>query len=105
MISTKNRGFSSLFLQSLFFAQQYNQQIAQLKQQLRTTEELISDINAQIKYSKTLIDVDGKLMETGDAKIADFVIAINNYLNAKNLLNQNNVSRLQLINQLNYWNR
>jgi len=88
-----------------FFAQQYNQQITQLKQQLRRTEELITDIDAQIKYSQTLIDVNGKLMETGDAKIADFVIAINNYLNAKNLLNQNNVSRLQLINQLNYWNR
>jgi hypothetical protein len=44
-------------------------------------------------------------METGDAKITDFVIAINNYLSAKNLLTQNNINRMQIMNQLNYWNR
>jgi hypothetical protein len=45
------------------------------------------------------------LLETGDARIADLVIALNNYLTAKNLLTQNTVSRLQIINQINYWNR
>jgi len=30
---------------------------------------------------------------------------VNNYLAAKNLLTQNNISRMQIINQLNYWNR
>jgi len=88
-----------------FFARQYDQQIAQLKQQLNATESLIADINDQIKYSEGLINVNGKLLETGDAKIADFVIAINNYLSAKNLLTQNNINRMQIINQLNYWNR
>ncbi len=88
-----------------FFTRQYDQQIAQLKQQLAATESLIGDINDQIKYAEGLIDVNGKLLETGDAKIADFVIAINNYLSAKNLLTQNNINRMQIINQINYWNR
>ena len=88
-----------------FFTRQYDQQIAQLKQQLAATESLISDINDQIKYAEGLINVNGKLLETGDAKIADFVIAINNYLSAKNLLTQNNINRMQIINQINYWNR
>ncbi len=88
-----------------FFGRQYSQQIAMLRQQLAGTDSLISDINEQIKYSDALIKVNGKLLETGDAKIPDFVIAINNYLTAKNLLTQNNISRMQIINQLNYWNR
>lgn len=88
-----------------FFSRQYNQQIGQLTRQLAATESLISDINEQIKYAEGLIKVNGKLIETGDAKISDYVIAINNYLTAKNLLTQNNISRMQIINQLNYWNR
>jgi len=88
-----------------FYKKQYSQQIAQLSQQLKGTEELIGDINQQIKYAEGLINVNVKLLETGDAKIADLVIALNNYLTAKNLLIQNNVSRLQIINQINYWNR
>jgi outer membrane protein TolC len=88
-----------------FYKKQYSQQVAQLMQQLKATEELISDINNQIKYAEGLINVNAKLLETGDAKIADLIIALNNYLTAKNLLTQNNVGRLQIINQINYWNR
>lgn len=88
-----------------FFTKQYDQQIAQLRQQLQATEELIGQINEQVKYSQTLIDVNGKLLGTGDARIADYIIALSNYLSARNLLTQNNITRLQIINQINYWNR
>jgi len=88
-----------------FYTSQYYQQINQLKQQLRQTETLIGDINNQIRYSEGLIQVNKKLLETGDAKIPDLIIALNNYLTAKSLLTQNKVSRLQIINQINYWNR
>ncbi|HEX9513280.1 MAG TPA: TolC family protein [Puia sp.] len=88
-----------------FFTRQYNQQIAQLSQQLKATEDLIGQINEQVKYSEALIDVNGKLLGTGDAKIADYILALSNYLNAKNLLTQNSITRLQIINQINYWNR
>ena len=88
-----------------FFTSQYNQQLAQLSQQLKATEDLITQITDQIRYSETLIDVNGKLLGSGDAKIADYILALSNYLNAKNLLTQNNITRLQIINQINYWNR
>lgn len=88
-----------------FFTRQYNQQIAQLTQQLKATENLIGQINEQVRYSQTLIEVNGKLLGTGDAKIADYILALSNFLNAKNLLTQNNITRLQIINQINYWNR
>ncbi|MFT3933623.1 MAG: TolC family protein [Chitinophagaceae bacterium] len=88
-----------------FFTAQYNQQVAQLLQQLNATSSLIGDIEHQIKYAEGLINVNMRLLETGDVKIADLVIAVNNYLTAKNLLTQNNTSKLQIINQINYWNR
>ena len=88
-----------------FFIRQYNQQIAQLQQQISGNESLIRQINEQLKYSERLITVDFELMQTGDLRVADLVLAINNYLSAKYLLTQTNISRLQLINQLNYWNR
>ena len=88
-----------------FFQKQYNQQVAQLMQQLHSTDALLTQINGQIKYAESLISVNGKLLETGDAKIADYIIALNTYMTAKNLLTQNNISRLQIINQINYWNR
>jgi outer membrane protein TolC len=88
-----------------FYTNQYYQQIYQLKQQLQQTEALIGDIQNQIKYAEGLIQANTRLLETGDAKIAELIIAQNNYLMAKNLLTQNKVSRLQIINQINYWNR
>jgi outer membrane protein TolC len=87
-----------------FFTQQYQQQVNQLIQQLQATQELHTKITKQIKFTEGLINVDSKLLQTGDITIADYVIAINNYLNTQFMLRQVNVSRLQLINQLNYWN-
>lgn len=87
-----------------FFTRQYQQQVNQLIQQLQGTQELKAKITTQIKFTEGLINVDSKLLQTGDITIADYVIAINNYLNTQYMLRQVNVSRLQLINQINYWN-
>ena len=64
---------------------------------------MIGEINGQIKYANALVDVNGKLLEKGDARITDVILAINTYMTARNLLNQNYISRLQIINQINYW--
>ena len=88
-----------------FFISQYQQQITQLNLQLTATEDLITDINNQLKYIQALIDVDVKLFGSGEMKITDYILTLNNYINAKNLITQNKISRLQIINQLNYWNR
>ncbi|MEO6220836.1 MAG: TolC family protein [Ginsengibacter sp.] len=88
-----------------FFQRQYYQQIAQLQQQLSLIQSLESSINDQIKFLETLIEANGKLLETGDIKVTDYIVALNNYIIAKNLLVQNKVSRYQIINRLNYWNK
>ena len=86
-----------------FFTQQYTQQVMQLRRQIADYDTLIADIEEQFKYSESLINVNAKLLQTGDLKMADLILAINNYLSIKYLLTQNMISRLQLINQLNYW--
>ncbi len=88
-----------------FYTRQYHQQIDQLNQQIAETEKLFAQIDEQIKYDETLIKVDTELMQTGDLKIADLILAVNNYLTVKNLFTQTTINRLQLINQLNYWNK
>jgi outer membrane protein TolC len=88
-----------------YFKTQYSQQIAQLFQQLHATEQLVQQSNNQIKYAETLIEANQKLLETGDAHMADYILAIGNYLNAKNTITINSINQLQIINQINYWNR
>jgi hypothetical protein len=66
---------------------------------------LIDQINKQIKYTETLIGVNEKLLATGDIRLTDFILTLNNYFNAKNLVTQNYISRLKIVSQLNYWGR
>jgi len=88
-----------------YFKSQFQQQIALLTQQLHSVEQLIQEYNAQIKYSQTLIEANRKLLQTGDVIMPTYILAISNYLNAKNLITQNTITKLQIINQINYWNR
>jgi len=88
-----------------FFKTQYEQQLAQLFQQLQSTQQLINQATPQVKYTETLIEANRKLLETGDVHMADYILAIGNYLSAKNIITQNTTNKLQIINQVNYWNR
>ena len=88
-----------------FFLNQYNQQVAQLYVQLRGTDELFDKIKQQVRYSKTLVEAYEKLLQTSDIKVIDFVTAISNYVNAQNSYRQNFISRLKIMNQINYWNQ
>ncbi|MES2377756.1 MAG: TolC family protein [Bacteroidota bacterium] len=88
-----------------FFDKQYRQQLAQLNQQIAENDALLTQVTDQMKYIESLIKVDTQLLQTGDLKIADLILAINNYLSVKNLFTQTTITGLQLINQLNYWNK
>ena len=88
-----------------FFLRQHDQQIMQLIQQLNATSRLIEQIDKQIRYTETLITVNEKLLATGDIRLVDFIITLDNYVTAKSLVTQNYISRLKIINQLNYWSR
>lgn len=87
-----------------FYVNQYRMQWLQLQQQVRAIDLLVGKINHQIEYAHTLIIANGKLLQTGDITLRDYVNAVNNYLAAQNLLTQNNISRLRILSQLSYWN-
>jgi DNA polymerase III psi subunit len=74
-------------------------------QQLNATEQLINQISKQINYTETLITVNEKLLASGDIRLTDFILSLNNYFAAKNMVTQNYISRLKIINQLNYWEK
>lgn len=88
-----------------FYTAQYQQQIAQLTQQLQTTHQIINETNEQLKYVHTLMNANKKLLITGDVRIADYIIAISNYLNAQNTITQNIIKQFQILTQINYWNK
>jgi outer membrane protein TolC len=86
-----------------FYHKQLNQQIAMLTQQLDGTSGLINKINDRLKTVRLLVDANKKLLNTGDVRITDYILALNNYLTLKSNLNQQEINRYQVINQLNYW--
>jgi outer membrane protein TolC len=88
-----------------YFVNQYYQQIIQLKQQLRGIDMMTEKVSKQIEYAHTLILANNKLLQTGDITMRDYVTAINNYLAAQNLMTLNNIARLRIVNQINYWNQ
>jgi outer membrane protein TolC len=86
-----------------FFDRQYNQQVAMLRQQLDAMDALIKNIREKLEASRTLIELSKKQLNTGDLRITDYILAVNNYLNVRSSLNQAVINRYQVINQLNYW--
>jgi outer membrane protein TolC len=88
-----------------FFDVQYRQQIAQLKQQIAENDNLLKQVDEQIKYSESLVKVDTQLLQTGDVRVADLILAVNNYLTIKNLRTTTSINKMLLINQLSYWNK
>jgi len=87
-----------------FSRRQYRQQLEQLYQQLEQTEGIINQAQSVVKSTQALMEAYGKQMQTGDAAITDYILSINNYLNAKHVVTQNANNKLQIINQINYWN-
>jgi len=86
-----------------YYSTQYWQQYRQLTEQLRLTDNLIQDINLQLTQQKELIDLYKKVaLENAMIRITDYLAAINNYTNTQNSLTIAEMTRLQLINQLNF---
>jgi outer membrane protein TolC len=88
-----------------FYLSQSNQQINRFLQQLGENQRLSEDISRQVNYARTLIETYHKILEAGDIHMSDYIIAISNYLAARNMLVENKVEKYQIINELNYWNR
>ena len=79
---------------------QYEQTLLQLQQQIKAYENMESLAKEQMVYSRTLIDANAKQLPTGDVKVVDFILSINNYLNLKVNSIQYQATLYSLHNQL-----
>ena len=87
-----------------YFKNQYNQHIVQINMQLVENEQLTAQIQKQIASSEMLITMSKQLLNKGELSVTDFIVTIKNYIDIKNQLNQTQLTKLQLMNELNYWN-
>jgi hypothetical protein len=85
-----------------FYTSQYKQQIIQLTEQLKLTEELIFGIRGQLSEQEKLIELYKIEIEKGLVRFLDFLNIVNNYTATKNSLTVSEMNRLQIINQMNY---
>jgi len=85
------------------FNRQLTQQLLLLNQKLEQTNQIEKQLHSQLQVTDALIEADKKLLLTGDAQITDFVIAIGNIITINNSISLNKVTKLQIINDLNYW--
>ena len=85
-----------------FYSTQYQQQLGQLQEQLRLTEDLSKDIKEQITSHEKLIELYKLEINKGLVRFIDFLTIINNYITTQNSLTQAELNQLQLVNQLNY---
>jgi outer membrane protein TolC len=85
-----------------FYTSQYKQQINQLTEQLKLTDELILSIRIQLTEQEKLISLYKIEIEKGLVRFPDFLNTINNYTQTKNNLTVSEMNRMQIINQMNY---
>jgi outer membrane protein TolC len=85
-----------------FYTSQYRQQINQLTEQLKLTDELITGIRKQLSEQENLIALYKIEIGKGLVRFLDFLTIVNNYTQTKNNLTVSEMNRLQIINQMNY---
>lgn len=86
-----------------YFSAQYKGQVLAVKKQLSDIQLLLDRISNQQRYAQMLIDIDQKLLNSGDLKINDFLLAVSSYRNIQFSQTQQQINRMLLINQLNFW--
>jgi outer membrane protein TolC len=85
-----------------FFETRYQQQKDQLFEQLMLSEDLLSEMKAQITSLEKLLSLYEVEINKGMVRWLDYLTVVNNYAQVRNEQTQAEISRLQIINQLNY---
>ena len=85
-----------------FNQNQYSQKVNLLNQQILQTRQMLNTADEQLKYSDTLIKANLKQLPTGDIRVTDFIVSINNQLNLKLSRIQYESKLYSYFNQLKY---
>jgi hypothetical protein len=87
-----------------YFSLEQRIHLNQIQLQLNATEKLIAQEKNLLITSDALVTANRTLLDKGQASVSDFILAIKNNIDIKNQLNQAEITKLQLKNELNYWN-
>ena len=88
----------------IFARQQYQKQLAGLYQQLKLCNVIVEQSQTAVTQARTLMDAYRKLLRTGGVSITDYFLSVSSYLSLRSDVLQNTNAKLQIINQINYWN-
>lgn len=81
---------------------QYQQEVFNLQNQVKQYNSMLGTATQQIEYAATLVAANAKQLPTGDVKMVDFILSINNLLNLKANIIQYNNALYSLKNQMKY---
>lgn len=83
-------------------SKKYSQLQFQLQQQRNKYIAILTTAAEQVKFARTLVDANARQLPTGDVKMVDFILSINNLLDLKTGIIQTNNILLQIQLQLQY---
>lgn len=81
---------------------QYDQQLEHLISQLTSYTQLRQSAIQQLDFIHTLMDANAKQLPTGDVKMVDYILSVNNLLNLKSQILQYDTMIMSIQNQLQY---
>ncbi|HRS01014.1 MAG TPA: TolC family protein [Bacteroidota bacterium] len=85
-----------------YFKSQYYMQLQELNDELTKTENILQSAKQQQKLLETIIEQNNNLLNSGAISIVDFIMSIRNYIAINYNINQYQIRRLQIINEINY---
>ena len=86
----------------LAYSKLFQQQFMQLTEQIKLSETVIASVKGQIADQERLIELYKIEIEKGIVRFVDFLTIMNSYTASKAKLIQEEMARMQLINQMNY---
>lgn len=84
------------------FYNQYFQQVQQLTNELKSLNEMSLQMEKQLNTSDQLVKALKDQLESGIIQMTEYVNAIKNFKTISRTLNQINIQKLQLINEINF---
>ena len=85
-----------------YFKSQYQQHVFQIYNDLSNLTRVVDQVKKQLATSKELIDVIRRQLINGAIPVIEFLNALRNYSVINRMINQSEIKRLVLINELNY---
>jgi outer membrane protein TolC len=85
-----------------YFKSQYQQHVFQIYNDLTNLTRVVDQVKKQLATSKELIDVIRRQLSNGAIPVIEYLNALRNYTVINRMINQSEIKRLVLINELNY---